>query len=81
MLLVFFLMYRTAEAEWHGVCMYVLACVCALSLRAAVVLDLCPFGGRKCACAGRAKVGRVLRSGKEKEKKWKDKVRMEESVR
>ena len=26
--------------------------VCARPLRAAVVLDLCPFGGRKCACAG-----------------------------
>ena len=34
------------------VCVYVLCDVCARSLRAAVVLDLCPFGRRKCACAG-----------------------------
>jgi hypothetical protein len=43
-------------------------CVCAHFLvRAAVVLDLCPFGGRKCACTGGAGVGesgRVLKSGK-----------------
>ena len=51
MLLVFFLVYRTAEAEWHGVRVYVRVCVCARSLRGCVVLDLCPFGGRKCACA------------------------------
>jgi hypothetical protein len=34
---------------------------------AAVVLDLCPFGGRKCAFTGGAGdvgVGRVLRGGK-----------------
>ena len=53
--------------------------VCARSLRGAVVtLDLCPFGGRKFACAGRAGdvgAGRVLRGGKEK--KWKNKVRNE----
>ena len=69
MLLVFFLMYRTAEAEWHGVCVCERVCVRAYSLRAEVLLDLCPFGGRKCACTGGAKVGKVLRGEKEKEKK------------
>ena len=34
------------------VCVYVLCDVCARSLRAVVALDLCPFGSRKCACAG-----------------------------
>jgi hypothetical protein len=62
------------------VCVYLCACVfmCALSLRAVVVLDLCPFGGRKFACtggAGEVGVGRVLKwKGEER----KDKVRNEE---
>ena len=38
------------------VCVCVCVCVCgvvnACSLRAVVALDLCPFGGRKFACAG-----------------------------
>ena len=61
-------------------CACVCVCVCARSLRGCVVLDLCPFGDRKFACTGRARevgVGRVLRGGKEKEKKWKNKVRNE----
>ena len=48
---------RTAAAEGRGVCARACVCgvVCARSLiapRACVVLDLCLFGGRKCACAG-----------------------------
>ena len=37
----------------------VCVCVCARSLRAAVVLDLCPFGGRKKACGGVGGVGEI----------------------
>jgi hypothetical protein len=50
-------------------CVYVLCDVCARSLRAIVVLDLCPFGIRKCACAGgvgdAGVGGRRVSSGKE----------------
>ena len=67
------------------VCVCVYVYVCARSLRAAVVRDLCPFGGRKCACGGVGGVARVGemsmgkgvvgRSGGENKSERKNKVR------
>jgi hypothetical protein len=59
---------------------YALCDVCARSLRAAVVLDLCPFGSRKCACAGG--VGDAGVGGRREGRGWrrgerKNKVRKE----
>ena len=63
------------------VCVCVCACVfmCALSLRAVVVLDLCPLAPRKFACtggAGEVGVGRVKRSGKEKNGRKERRIRI-----
>ena len=62
-------------------CVCVRVCVCAHSLRAAVILDLCPFGGQKFACGGVGGVEEISMEGRvdgENESERKNKVRNDE---